>query len=115
MEGDMLRKVVLTSLAFITSLGLWPTFVGAQQAPVITDHHGQSEWFYRQRSGRRGIPSGAYLNAMQQRMAMPMSAPGVMASWVSLGPAPITNGYLGSPTSGRVSAIAVDPTDGNTI
>src|ERR1700676_433560 len=39
------------------------------------------------------------------------------AKWTAIGPAPITNGQDpgGGPVSGRVAAIAGDPTDPNTI
>src|SRR5206468_914667 len=43
----------------------------------------------------------------------------VPANWTALGPAPITGGALGAgsnqPFTGRIAALAADPTDANTI
>lgn len=96
----------------------------------------RAEWFYRQRSSAGGhIPAGARLKALQhmQRMmeaegklvrrpdgsyaaATPLAGPAVGGTWSALGPAPTTGGFF-SPVSGRIEAIAVDPSDpsGNTV
>jgi hypothetical protein len=96
----------------------------------------RDEWFYKQRSSVNGrIPGGARLKAFQhmQRMreaegklkrppdgsyaaAIPQVGPVVGGTWSSLGPAPTAGGFF-SPVSGRVEAIAIDPSDptGNTV
>jgi hypothetical protein len=96
----------------------------------------REEWFYKQRSSANGrIPAGARLKAFQhmQRMmaaegklvlrpdgsyaaATPQVGPAVGGTWLSLGPTPTTGGFF-SPVSGRIEAIAVDPSDstGNTV
>jgi photosystem II stability/assembly factor-like uncharacterized protein len=100
----------------------------------------RDEWFYKQRSSVNGhIPAGARLKAFQhmQRMMLaegklvlrpdgsyaevapqswlsPLSA--VTNQWISVGPTPTTGGFF-SPVTGRITTIAVDPSDstGNTV
>src|SRR6266567_5200347 len=96
----------------------------------------REEWFYKQRSSVNGhIPSGARFKAfhhMQRMMAAegklvrqpdgnyaaatPQAGPAVGGSWSSLGPTPTTGGFY-TPVSGRIEAVAVDPSDttGNTV
>jgi len=97
----------------------------------------REEWFYRQRSSADGhIPAGARLKAFQHMQGMmeaegklvlhagsanSAAAPGptplaLMTPWTPIGPAPTTAGFF-TPTSGRVTTIAVDPSDatGNTV
>ncbi len=96
----------------------------------------RAEWFYKQRASVKGhIPAGARVRAfqhMQQMMvaegkltrradgtfAAVSSAEGAAAAfpaWTAIGPRP-TSGGVFSPVSGRVTTIAVDPSDssGNT-
>jgi len=100
----------------------------------------RAEWFYKQRSSGNGhIPAGARLKAFQhmQRMMVaegkltlrldgsfaevapqsslsPLAA--VTSTWSSIGPTPTTGGFF-SPVTGRVTTIAVDPSDstGSTV
>ena len=100
----------------------------------------RAEWFYKQRSSVGGhIPSGARLKAFQHMQQMmvregkltlrpdgsyaeaapqswlsPLGA--VTSPWTSIGPTPTTGGFF-SPVTGRVTTIAVDPSDatGNTV
>jgi len=98
------------------------------------------EWFYKQRSSVKGhIPAGARSKAFQhlQRMllaegklalrpdgsyteAAPQSflssLSAVTSAWSSIGPTPTTGGFF-SPVTGRITTIAVDPSDstGNTV
>ena len=100
----------------------------------------RAEWFYKQRSSVGGhIPAGARLKAFQhmQRMMVaegklvlrpdgsyaevsPQSSPSplgaVTSPWTPIGPTPTTGGFF-SPVTGRVTTIAVDPSDstGNTV
>lgn len=93
-------------------------------------------WFYKQRADSRGrIPAGARLKAFQHMQSMmeaegklvrqpngsfaavtPQAGSAVGGTWSALGPAPTTGGFF-SPVSGRIEAIAVDPSDttGNTV
>jgi hypothetical protein len=101
----------------------------------------REQWFYKQRSSANGrIPAGARLRALQhmQRMmvaegklvqrsdgsfvevapqfgAAPLATT-VTNTWSSIGPTPTTGGFY-SPVTGRITAIAVDPSDstGNTV
>lgn len=100
----------------------------------------RAEWFYKQRSSVNGhIPAGARLKAFQhmQRMMVaegklvprpdgsygevapqswlsPLGA--VTSPWVPIGPTPTIGGFF-SPVTGRITTIAVDPSDptGNTV
>src|SRR5215469_9053722 len=96
----------------------------------------REEWFYKQRSSTNGhIPAGARLKAFQHKQRMmvaegklvlrpdgtyaavtPQVGPAVGGNWSTLGPAPTSGGFF-SPVSGRIDAIAVDPSDptGNTV
>ena len=84
----------------------------------------RSEWFRLQRAyPYQHIPAGARLRALQQlsqKMEMEAQTTGVggaMAgtSWQLLGPQPTNTGYAYPTTSGRVTALAVDPTSSSTI
>jgi hypothetical protein len=94
----------------------------------------RDEWFYQQRSSANGrIPGGARIKAFAHMQRM-MEAEGKLVrradgtfavalpsavttpTWTSIGPAPTSGGTF-SPTSGRITTIAVDPSDssGNTV
>ncbi len=100
----------------------------------------REKWFYKQRSSANGhIPAGAHGRALQHMQRM-MVAEGklvqrpdgslaevspksmlspfgaVTNTWTSIGPNPTTGGTF-SPVTGRITAIAVDPSDatGNTV
>jgi hypothetical protein len=100
----------------------------------------RDEWFYKQRSSANGhIPGGARFKAFQHIQGM-MVAEGklvirpdgsyaevapqslvssqgtVTSAWASIGPTPTTGGFF-SPVTGRITTIAVDPSDasGNTV
>jgi hypothetical protein len=100
----------------------------------------REEWFYKQRSSVNGhIPAGARFKAFQHMQRM-MQAEGklvrrpdgsysevapqsllsplgaVTSAWASIGPTPTTGGFF-SPVTGRITTIAVDPSDitGNTV
>ena len=113
----------------------------SEQAPPSTQEDaspfGRMEWFQRQRAFPLGfIPAGARDQALNQKAAMranqnrthdlfgaalPAQTP-FTAAWFPIGPQPTlpspgsSTGSFGN-TSGRVSAIAIDPTDatGNTV
>lgn len=100
----------------------------------------REQWFYKPRASANGhIPAGARARALQhmQRMMVregklvqrpdgsyvevaPQSQPtplgAVSNPWTSIGPTPTTGGTF-SPVTGRITAIAVDPSDttGNTV
>jgi hypothetical protein len=90
------------------------------------DPHARQKWFYHQRaSPLQHTPPGARARAlrqkavMQQREALAVQQAGVAinnTSWTLIGPQPTTDTFFDK-TSGRVTAIAVDPSDatGDTV
>lgn len=84
----------------------------------------RSEWFRVRRAyPLPHIPVGARLHALQQlnqKMEIESETTGIggkMAgtSWQLLGPKPTTTGYSYPTTAGRVTALAVDPTNSSTV
>jgi len=95
----------------------------------------REEWFHKQRASANGhIPSGAHRQALEHMQRM-MEKEGklvrradgsiqevnpqglaITTAWSPIGPAP-TSGAFFSPVTGRITAIAIDPTDatGNTV
>ena len=85
----------------------------------------RSEWFYGQRAyPHQHVPSRAYQRALAQleqkraaeaaarlRQKKPQTAP----SWTSIGPQPIDTPYGASVVSGRVTAIAINPSNTSNI
>ncbi len=94
----------------------------------------REKWFYKQRAFPLGrIPAGALFRGFLQKQRMmeaegklvrrsdgryvpALAAAALVADWSPIGPAPTNSGFFG-PVSGRVTTIAVDPTDttGNTV
>jgi hypothetical protein len=96
----------------------------------------REEWFYKQRSSVNGhIPGGARLKAFQHMQRMmaaegklvqrpdgsyaevaPQAGASTFPAWSSIGPTPTTGGTF-SPVTGRITTIAVDPSDstGSTV
>jgi hypothetical protein len=95
----------------------------------------REEWFHKQRASANGhIPSGAHRQAFQHMQTMMEKegklvrradgtiqevAPQGLAlttSWSPIGPSPTSGGFF-SPVTGRITTIAIDPTDatGNTV
>ncbi len=96
----------------------------------------REEWFYKQRASVNGhIPGGARLKALQHMQRMmaaegklvqrpdgsyaevaPQTGSSTFPAWSSIGPTPTTGGVF-SPVTGRITTIAVDPSDstGNTL
>lgn len=94
-------------------------------------------WFWQQRAGRSGIPRGALVRAMHQARQLPRGGPARSATstfapasggfaapaaaspgfqWALVGPKPVTgSGDPSGPWSGRVAAIAPDPSDSQTV
>ena len=109
---------------------MWETSLGGRQGEGPLDAY--AKWFHDQRAyPAQSIPDGAVSKALASALQNNTSlhgAPGDTltpstltlspAVWVPLGPSSIPNGQTDttpSPVSGRVSAIAVDPTDANTV
>ena len=86
----------------------------------------REEWFYRQRAyPYRYVPSLAHRRGMEQldqmlaveevsRVLSP-TAPASNPTWVFIGPQPIQTPYSTPIVSGRVTALAIDPRDVNTM
>ena len=84
----------------------------------------RNEWFRSQRAyPLNHIPSGARVNALHevnaklQNEAETIGVQGPLAgtSWALMGPKPTNTGYSYPTVSGRVSALAVDPTSSSTV
>jgi photosystem II stability/assembly factor-like uncharacterized protein len=86
----------------------------------------RSEWFYGQRAyPREHVPANAHATALKQlnhRLAALRSAnvngrgPTVNSlTWTPIGPQPIDTPYTDPVVTGRVSALAVDPRNSNTV
>jgi hypothetical protein len=95
----------------------------------------REEWFHKQRASANGhIPSGAHRLALEHMQRM-MEKEGKLirradgtiqeessqglaltTAWSPIGPSPTSGGFF-SPVTGRITAIAIDPTDatGNTV
>ena len=85
------------------------------------DPLGRADWFYAQRAypGTR-VPGGARLQALAELRRLNPAIAGRTApratgsgQWTSIGPTPIGAGP--NPSAGRVTAIAVDPRDKDTV
>src|SRR5215208_3932482 len=57
------------------------------------------------------------VEALEERVLLSTTIPLSTSTWTALGPGPILNGQIpgGGPVSGRLTGIAADPTDANTI
>jgi hypothetical protein len=104
---------------------------GAQDNEADQSQGGWENWFYSQRAFPGSIPSNALGTALGQATVnngglkgepgdpTPPGGPPAQATWVSIGPSTIPNGQTdtsvgpATPVSGRVSAIAVHPTNPN--
>jgi hypothetical protein len=108
--------------------------IGEKDSPEAIQK--REEWFYKQRASVNGrIPGGARLKAFQHMQRMmaaegklvqrpdgsyaelaPQTAASTFPAWSSIGPTPTTGGTF-SPVTGRITTIAVDPSDstGNTV
>jgi autotransporter-associated beta strand protein len=70
-------------------------------------------------SARSGPSRRPRVEALEDRTLLSASLPLNPVTWTALGPAPVTNGVVlngtASPASGRLAAIAADPTDAHTL
>src|SRR5713101_1680331 len=103
-------------------LAMAPSFLAAQRRPETENPLERLNYFYRQRAYPfEQIPPNALQRArasyqarwpaavLSQKLQVTSSA----AGWASLGPSAISSGA--SAYSGRVSALAVDPANSNTL
>jgi hypothetical protein len=74
-------------------------------------HLSQSRWKRRLSPSERGIES------LEARALLSTTYPLDRANWAELGPGPITNGQTpgNDPVSGRIAAVAADPSNPNTL
>ena len=127
-----LRKLV-AALLFTASLTLFALVV-LHPAPEKEERDLQrkrQEWFYRQRAYPHAhVPAGARLAALQQ-LEQKLQTEGAMRAsgmaretlssvlpnpaWSFIGPRPIQTPYSAPIVSGRVSAMAIDPTNVNVV
>jgi len=126
-----MRMFRLLTLTVVCLSSLFLGFAAAQEAQEEHEDADtlrlRAEWFHHQRAyPLKHIPTGARQHALQQRNRMmqmqaaltsllPTSTP----AWTLVGPQPsipLGSPFGGSPTaSGRVSALAVDPTNANVV
>lgn len=121
---DVFERRILLVLTMVVICNLQPF---AQKSPRSRQeeesgdlNRQRSEWFYRQRAYPNGyVPAGAYQNAVRQyegEVAAHVGDPDLPAvSWTSIGPQPINTPYTDPVVAGRVSALAIVPTNTNTI
>src|SRR5215831_16888285 len=114
--------LILTAL--IAVLGFRPRPEESEKEGVEDNPTARSEWFRSQRAyPHTQIPAGARMNALRQVNAMVqqeaetigVQGPLAGTSWVLMGPKPTDTGYSYPTLSGRVSALAVDPTSSSTV
>ena len=87
----------------------------------------RQDWFYRQRAyPHTYVPAGAHQQALEQleqkltaeeaaRAAFAPSVPESNPPWTFVGPRPIDTPYTDPVVSGRVTALAIDPGNVNTV
>jgi hypothetical protein len=126
-----MRMFRLLTLTVVCLSSLFAGFAAAQDAE--SEHEDadnlrlRAEWFYHQRAyPLRHIPTGARQHALKQRNEMMQKQatlgpllPSSTPMWTLIGPQPsipLGSPFGGSPTaSGRVSALAVDPTNASVV
>ncbi len=125
-----LRSTPRTYIAILLIAGPLVLLTGMRTRPEESEHGApedplaRSEWFRTQRAyPYQHIPAGARLRSMEQLNEMiqteseTVGVGGVMSSvtWALVGPEPTNTGYAYPTTSGRVTALAVDPTTSSTV
>jgi len=138
-----IKGILLAAFAIAACLN--PTVSLAQQGklPQATEPPNiirlRQEWFYQQRAyPHKHIPPGARIKALQQlrhmesaqrrqfkgqtsTTAVPSTGSTTQAAtlsstqWTLIGPQPSSTPFAFNPVSGRVTALAVDPTNANTV
>jgi photosystem II stability/assembly factor-like uncharacterized protein len=97
---------------------------GAQEKEERDVVQKRSEWFYGQRAyPRRHVPSRARLKALKQldektaaeRVLRLKSGARPLPSWTSIGPEPVDTPYTDPVVSGRVTALAINPSNNNAV
>jgi hypothetical protein len=108
----MSRSVLLSGLLFsilitgLTCCDLPPEKM-ARPLPATADPHSPADWMYRQRAYPHGrIRKDIYLEAIRQWQALNNARGPQIRDWESVGPLNI---------GGRITSLAVDPTDENTL
>jgi hypothetical protein len=121
-------SLIIPALIFIL---LVSAALAQRRAPASENHFDRvrerMDWFYHQRAfPLKHIPPGARLKALQQLKRMSASAEQALLntgssslSWTLIGPQPtnpLSISFAGAPTvSGRVTALAVDPTNPSVV
>ncbi len=119
-----IRKILVPVLSALVLLAAVAPVIAQKSAPKKHASHTagidlarrRADWFFRQRAYPAGkIPAGAREAAIKELSAMRAKAavanPNVSSlAWESIGPAPTSQTAFGN-TSGRVTALAFDPTD----
>src|SRR5882724_10749262 len=118
---------LLALLLVLAGLGLLAVALQPPEREEPDVQRQRQEWFYRQRAfPHTYIPAGAHHRALDQleqkvtaeeaaRASFAQSAPESNPSWTFIGPQPIHTPYSDPVVSGRVTALAVDPANVNTV
>src|SRR5262249_33616884 len=128
MMRSRVRRILLGLAAYAPLLFLVSGSLPQRERSVRPEEGDEFErwrWAFEQRAYPLGeIPEGALVEAFEQmrqadsqRLRSGSSAASAVR-WVSIGPAPMAGGQVGSTIggrsmSGRINAIAVDPSDAN--
>jgi photosystem II stability/assembly factor-like uncharacterized protein len=113
---------------FVAGFALLALALQTQEKEERDVQRQRQEWFYRQRAYPHNyVPAGAHQRALKRleqkltaeettRTLFALSAPAASnPSWTFIGPQPIDTPYSAPVVSGRVTALAVDPNNVNTV
>jgi photosystem II stability/assembly factor-like uncharacterized protein len=112
---------------FMGGFGLLALSLRTQEKEKRDVQRQRQEWFYRQRAfPHKYVPAGARqwgLKQLEQKLIeeeaarafFTQSAPASNPSWTFIGPQPINTPYTDPVVSGRVTALAIDPGNVNTV
>ena len=122
---EKIQKTLIPLLLMLAVLAAVAPVVAQKKAPkkraysrTVDLARRRAEWFFRPRAyPNAGIPAGARQEALRQLRVMRRDAKAARPiadvsslTWESIGPAPTTQTPFGD-TSGRVTALVVDPSD----
>lgn len=108
----MLGRVSLTLAFLLIPISLLAQFPAGVREPLRPKPKPTSE-FLAMRASETVLPAAGRTSAWLDARNVPLwvDASGNSPAWEPIGPAPIVEGWGGSQNSGRVSSIAIDPTN----
>jgi photosystem II stability/assembly factor-like uncharacterized protein len=121
-------RPISSTLLLLTGVSLMGVALMPNKAPEEPNSQSlRQEWFYKQRAApHEFVPTGAHQRAMRQLEARLVEEAAARAlspdldafsagSWTFVGPRPIQTPFSAPIVSGRVTALAVDPGNVNTV